>query len=185
MFQLKRINLILISILFIISCQPTDTVKSITIESKYSLTIPSFLNKTNILNENASLQYFHPLKEFYVIVIDESKSEFHQGIEEFNLANVYQSNFDGFTDLVLDNYKESISISNQLTIIDTIVNGIPAKITSFKGNVDGIDIFYDLGIYEGKTSYYQVLTWTLFSRKVKNIKAMNKILYSLSEPNTQ
>jgi hypothetical protein len=58
---------------------------------------------------------------------------------------------------------------------------MPAKLTTLSGTVEGIDVFYSIGIYEGKDSYYQVLAWTLKSKQYSYKTKMNKILYSLAE----
>jgi hypothetical protein len=58
---------------------------------------------------------------------------------------------------------------------------MPAKLTTLKGTAEGIDVFYSIGIYEGKERYYQVLAWRLSGKEYSYKSKMNKILYSLKE----
>lgn len=177
-----RKTLIFILTLFLFqSCASGDEEQLITVGNKYSLSIPSFLTKVNNLNDDASLQYQHAWKEFYVIAIDESKEEMQTVLIKNDLTELYKNNIVGYSKLILDNFKESLSNPYQSQIIDTTINNMPAKLTTLSGRVEGIDAFYSIGIYEGKDSYYQVLAWTLNRKKHSYKPKMNKILYSLAE----
>ncbi|MDM1085864.1 hypothetical protein [Myroides odoratimimus] len=174
------------SILFLIisllnSCKAKNEEQIVTVEDKYSLSIPSFLTKVTNLNSDASLQYQHVWKEFYIIVIDESKDEMKTVLEENNMTSFYHNDLDGYSKLLLDSFKGEISNVNQSVVLDTILNGLPAKLTTLTGRVEGIDVFYSIGFYEGKDRYYQVLSWTTSSNKYLYNSKMEKILYSLRE----
>lgn len=99
---MKKITIILSSILTLNSCEPSDEYQIVNIDDKYSLTIPSFLTKVNNLNDNASLQYQHGLKEFYVIVIDESKIELQNALEDYQLTEYFTNDVKGYSDLLLE-----------------------------------------------------------------------------------
>ena len=58
---------------------------------------------------------------------------------------------------------------------------MPARLTTLSGTVDGINAFYSIGIYEGEENYYQVLSWTLSSKKHTYQNKMKKVLYSFKE----
>lgn len=148
---------------------------------KYSLSIPAFLTKANNLNEDASLEYQHAWKEFYVIVIDEAKQEIHDVLEEYELTDEYENNIEGYSELVLDGIIESLEDPSHTDLLDVTINKMPAKLTTVKGTVEGMEIFYAIGIYEGVDTYYQVITWTLHSRRDRYKTRMNQILYTLSE----
>jgi uncharacterized protein YcfL len=177
-----RKNIVLILTLFLLqSCGSRNEEQLITVGNKYSLSIPSFLTSVNNLNDDASLQYQHAWKEFYVITIDESKEEVQNILIENNLTGLYKNNIEDYSKLILDGFKESLSTPYQSEMIDTIINKMPAKLTTLSGTVEGIDVFYSIGIYEGKDSYYQVLSWTLKNKQFSYESKMNKILYSLAE----
>ena len=106
---MKRLNILILTILFITSCQTGDTERLVTIENKYSILLPSFLVKASTtLNADASLQYLHTWKEFYVIVIDESKSEMQKALTDNNLTDKYSNDIKGYSDLLLNGFEQSI-----------------------------------------------------------------------------
>ena len=178
---MQRLNILFLTILFITSCQSGDTEKLVTIENKYSISIPSFLIKTNALNEDASLQYLNARKEFYVIVLDEPKSEMYKALVDNDLTDTYSNDLEGYSDLILDNYEQSISISHMSNIVDTFINNMPARLLTINGQVEGVDIFYSLAFIQGKERYYQIMVWTSSSKESEYKDKMNKILYSFKE----
>lgn len=178
---MRKTLLFILTILLLQSCSSSDEEQLVTVGNKYSLSIPGFLTKVSNLNDDASLQYQHAWKEFYVIAIDEPKQEMQKALDENNLTNIYSNDIDGYSKLMLDVFKESLSSPYQSELIDTTINHMPARLTTLSGTVEGIDAFYSIGIYEGKENYYQVLSWTLSSKKYNYQNKMNKILYSLKE----
>ena len=178
---MQRLNILFLTILFITSCQSGDTEKLVPVENKYSISIPSFLIKTNTLNEDASLQYLNAWKEFYVIVIDELKSEMLKALVDNDLTDEYSNDLKGYSDLILDNFELSISISHKSDIVDTFINNMPARLLTINGQAEGIDIFYSLAFIQGHERYYQIMTWTLSSKEHDYKDKMNKILYSFKE----
>jgi hypothetical protein len=178
---MRRTFIFILTIFLLQSCGSGDEEQLITVGNKYSLSIPSFLTKVNNLNDDASLQYQHAWKEFYVIAIDESKEEMQNALIENDLTDTYKNNIEGYSKLIMDVFKDGLSNPYQSELIDTTINKMPAKLTTLNGTVEGIDVFYSIGIYEGKDSYYQVLAWTLKSKQYSYKTKMNKILYSLAE----
>lgn len=177
----KILTLLLIAILTQ-SCADPNEVQTVSFSNMYSLTIPSFLTQVNNLNDEASLQYQHAFKEFYVITIDEPKDEMHSALTENNLIDLYPANLEGYTNLALETFKTSMTNHNQGTVTDTVINNMPAKFTSINGTVEGIDAYFVYGTYEGDHNYYQVMTWTLANRASTSRKLiMKNILSSLTE----
>jgi hypothetical protein len=64
---------------------------------------------------------------------------------------------------------------------NTKINGLNAKTQTFSGDVKGVNAFYEVALVEGKNHFYQILTWTLHSRKEEHHERMQKIIYSFSE----
>jgi len=179
---MKRLNILFLIILFMTACQSGDTEQLVTIGDKYSISLPSFLVKASTtLNEDASLQYLHTWKEFYVIVIDESKSEMQKALEDNNLTETYSNDIKGYSDLLLKGFEQSISISQKSEIKDTLVNNMPARILTINGTAEGINAFYSIAFIQCKERYYQVMAWTLSSKEYAYKDKMNKIMYSLKE----
>jgi hypothetical protein len=179
---MKKLTFIILTILFFTSCQSNETEQTVTTDNKYSISIPSFLVKSSTtLNEDASLQYLHTWKEFYVIVIDESKAEMQKALEDNNLTETYSNDIKGYSDLILKNFEQSISIYKRSEITDTLVNNMPARILTINGSVEGIDAYYSIAFIDGKKRYYQVMAWTLSNKESEYRDKMRKIMYSLKE----
>lgn len=177
--------LFLIFTFLLSSCSSQEGEQTINVEKRYSLEIPSFLSEVDNLHDEASLQYQNLFNEFYVIVIDESKEAFHNVLEENELNDTYSSDVDGYTKIVLDALVSSVVDVIQTDLIETNVNGMPARLTTIEGIVEDIPVFYAYGVYEGKDTYYQVITWTLSEKQSKYESKMDAILKSLKEFNTQ
>ena len=169
------------TILLLNSCQAGDEQQCVTIENKYSIAIPSFLTKANGLNDNASLQYQHVWKEFYIIVLDESKTDTQKALDDNNLTETYSNDIKGYSDLLLNGFEKGISGSQKSEIIDTLVNNMPARLLTITGRIEGIDAFYSLAFIQGKERYYQIMAWTLSSKEYEYKDKMNRIMYSLKE----
>ncbi len=178
---MKKITILLLTILSLTSCQSGDEQQTVTIENKYSVAIPSFLTKASGLNDDASLQYQHTWKEFYVIVIDESKTEMQKALDDNNLTEIYTNDIKGYSELLMNGFEEAISVSHKSEIIDTTINNMPARLLTVNGQAKGLDIFYSLAFIQGKERYYQIMAWTLSSKEYKYKDKMNRIMYSLKE----
>lgn len=179
---MKKINIFVLTILFITSCQSGDTERLVTIQNKYSILLPSFLVKASkTLNKDASLQYLHTWKEFYVIVIDESKYEIQKALENNNFTEKYSNELIAYSDIILKSFEQSISVSQKSDIKDTLVNNMPARILTINGRSAETNAFYSIAFIEGNERFYQVMVWTLSSKEFEYKDKMNKIMYSLKE----
>lgn len=165
-------KLIVLGLLFtiLISCNSNTEYQTVRVKNKYSLELPDFLSEVQNLNPEASLQYQNPLKEFYVIVLDEPKNYFTDaiGLEEYK--NILRTN--------LETSLESPTFSPSR---DTVINGLKTKLSSLSDKRDGIAIYYQFAYIESKTHFYQILTWTLENRKDKFSPDMDKIIASFKE----
>ena len=158
-----------------------DEQQTVTIENKYSVAIPSFLTKASGLNDYASLQYQHAWKEFYVIVIDESKAEMQKALDDNNLTETYTNDIKGYSELLMNGFEKAISVSHKSEIIDTTINNMPARLLTVSGRTEGIDAYYSLAFIQGKERYYQIMAWTLSNKEYEYKDKMNRIMYSLKE----
>ena len=156
-------------LLLLVSCNSNTATRTVKIKNKYSLELPSFLSEVQSLNPAASLQYQNPLKEFYVIVLDEPKTDF---------ANPDVINLEEYKNMLRANLEENLEHPSFSPIRDTVLNGLKAKLFSLSDKTDGIEIYYQFAYIESKTDFYQILTWTLENRKDKFSKDMDKIIAS-------
>lgn len=176
---MKKMTLLLLAAAALFSgCSVDD--KTITVEDRYTLTIPGTMTEVNV-NADASLQYADMIKNLFVIVIDESKSELHTIIEDNDLTDKYTTDLDGYVTLILSQIKDVFTDATQGPILETEINGLPARTTTLSGNTSGVDLYYYLSFVEGADNYYQVMTWTASNMESKNKSVMEKIAYSLVE----
>lgn len=103
-------------------------------------------------------------------------------LDENELYDIYPNNLGGYVKLVTENFKEGFSLSELPAVKDTKINGLAAKTMSFEGRVEGLPkIYYKMAFIEGRNRYYQVMTWTLATRKDKHEATMLKIIGSFKE----
>lgn len=167
----KSIVLGLLSLLFI-SCNSKTEYQTVKVKNKYSLEIPEFMSEAQTLNPEASLQYQNALREFYVIVLDEPKTQF---------PNQGAINLEEYKNIVLENMKMNLSEPKISPIEDTIINGLKAKLFSISDDTENIEIYYQFAYIESKSNFYQVMTWTLENKKDKFSNDMDKIIASFKE----
>lgn len=143
--------------------QNDDTVKTIVVKNKYSIDIPSFLSPTDKFGEDASLQYYSKMLDVSFQVIDESKREFIQTMEELKdeLPNIRKGNtiLDRMATLVLSNLFDDINkveIGNYQKIN---INGLEAVVlNAFQKRTFFKDALYgSFAFVEGKETLYQII----------------------------
>lgn len=174
----KIIALCLLMSLF--SCEESKEVETITVKNKYSIQLPAFLSKSTTLHEDATLQYENIFKELYVIIIEEPKLEFAELAE--NIGS--EPNLNGYYDILTSGLEETIEDVDFTDIKDTQINGLKAKTFAITGKVDDIEAYYKMAYVEGKTSFYQIVTWTGKSNKDDFSETMTKMLTSFKEIGT-
>lgn len=156
-------NLILLFLFssLIFSCSSKDEWQDVKVENRYSISLPSFLTTTDGLNDEASLQYMNGTREFYTIVIDESKAEFHEVIAANELDEAYTADLPGYAKLLIDNFTAASEVKSKSKTTEFEINGMPAIGIQIAAAFDGIDLFCAITYIEGKETYYQVFAWTL------------------------
>jgi len=180
---MKNLSLILGIFLLFFGCQQSgNKTQKVEINSKYSLDLPDFLSKTSGLNENASLQYQNLLKEFYIIVIDESSEEFYDAIKENQeYLDYYTEDFLGYSEFVYDLIVESLYSYESTEWKDLKINNLNARQIGISGKISGLDVYYHYTIIEGAKDYYQVLIWTLKDKLEEHKPYMDEIANSFKE----
>lgn len=172
---MKKIYFLFVTLLFL-SCSKEEEFKKIEVKN-YALQLPSYLSKTNDLNDDASLQYQNPFRELYIIVIDESKQEVEQAITLNELEDIYSNDFNGYVELLTASLESNIAFKNKKEK-DTVINSLEAKLLKFEGKIEDYDVFYEIAFVNGVTNYYQIMTWTLLNRKSDYEAVMDKMIYS-------
>lgn len=155
--------------------------KEVTIESGgYKINIPKHMSVSTELNDEAALQYANTSDELYIIIIDESKTEY---IKEYSDANLYDDKLTpekNYRMTQMEAMSEKMTVKGEPVVKKQTINGLDAEVVSFTGQVPGIDfdIFYKLAFIEGTKNIYMVMTWTLDSKKSSNEDEMNEMIKS-------
>ena len=164
--------------LFILS-SCNDTVETVKVDGKYTIDLPSYLNKADDLNKAASLQYKNEMREFYVLVFDEPREDFHKAVTAGGLD--YGPNLDGYSGLLADDITKASGLEVHPELKKKTINGLNARILEIEGKVKDLDIYWKIAYLEGKNRYYQILTWTTPSKKADNEEAMDAVIISFKE----
>jgi hypothetical protein len=150
------------------------------VENKYSVFIPEYLSKTTGLNQYTTFEYENIEKDFYVIIMDESKDGFSETVEK----NIYDvtPNINGYYEVVKNHFKNETNLKD-FKVFDEIfeLNNAEKKITFTMTGIDMTDnypVYYRYSIIESKTRYYQIMSWTNQKNAKKVISDMNNIINS-------
>src|SRR5688572_15741975 len=127
------------------------------VNDEYSIRIPNYMKKAVSLHEEASLQYQNVFKETYIIIIDESKSEY---IETFKDLGEYDTSVSVAANYRIVNQKylrENATVKNETKPTHEVINGLDAEMIEIEADVDGVDIYYTMCYIEGDEKMYQIL----------------------------
>jgi hypothetical protein len=149
----------------------------------YSMDIPTILNSTTDLNDEASLQYNNLYNEKYIIVIDEDKQEF---VDAFILIDEYDKSIsvvDNYANVQLAFMDESVTVSEESSLKSMKINGMDARVKAMDGMILGVheEVSYWIGYVEGAETMYTIQAMTLKSRKSSFEKEANDMINSLKE----
>lgn len=172
----KRISLAFLSLVLLACNTKIEPPKAVTINDLYSVEIPSNLAPLEALQENASLQYGNKFKEVYTVVIDEDKESFNKAADESGK----KGNLTTYAQETLTHYEGTRNF-NLIESSEETIHNLPAKIYEITAKVNGIDLYYYLGVVEGKAHYYRIINWTLEANKEAQRENMDKVLKSFKE----
>lgn len=134
----------------------------------YSVELPDYLTEAKDLNDAAEVQYENNIKEIYFILIRESKDE----------AVGYT--YDSYCDFVKDNFHDGAGNHVENTVLEKI-NGLLCCQFEVFGQINDIEIYYNVAVYEGKNDFYQLVGWTIKGRMVEYKTDLERIVKSLKE----
>ncbi len=137
-------------------------------DSKLSLNIPSHWNNIEGLNEAASFSVGNHFGEEYLIVIAEPKADF-------------DGDLTAYADLSASSMIDSIETPTTKDPLTVSINGLPAIQREFSGSIDRTKIAYLHTSIEGSEHYYQIVGWTLPSRKATAFKVIYDVINSAKE----
>lgn len=144
----------------------------------FTLYAPAYMEKSNDLNSEASLQLAYVEKvneevmELYTIVLVETKKE----IASYNLE--VELHALSYWELAVKSLEGSLTNYEVLTESPQVekINGNDAVRSEMYGELGEVSVRYKLAVIEGKKAFYQVLTWTIDDQLAYFTKDMDKML---------
>lgn len=153
---------LLVMLLSLSSCRYSDEPYNVTLNDRYQLEIPAYMNETTELNDDAYIQYQNKFRNRYLLVFQQQKDN---SLKDFADQRVQQ---------LLNKVKDSvISKSTALEI-----NGIQAHENVINAKVGEERIYYKLTFYEGVQNFYQLVIWTRDDKLAPFKQDMEKIANS-------
>ncbi|KAF2520167.1 hypothetical protein E0W68_02790 [Flavobacterium salilacus subsp. salilacus] len=178
----KNILITLLGALALLSCgQGKEKTQTVRVKQLYTIEIPDFLSEAKYLDKEASLQYQNLVKEVYIVVLDEPKEVLEKTIADNGLEDYYTLDINGYASLLTDSMEESVAFDSIPVLQPEKINGLNSQILNFTGKIEGVHIYWKLAYIEGRNNYYQVMTWTLASRKEEYQNIMDAMVNSFKE----
>jgi hypothetical protein len=149
-------KILIIALIFLFSCNQEPEL--ITIDNLYQIEIPfGMIPLTWIMdNEDASLQYGNIFSEKYLMIVNESKSDWINFTKESNYFEEYISSL---SEDMIDSFNIN---NNKHTLSDIYLNDSTAgKLFETNGNIEGISVIWNVIFIEGEDNLYQICFWTL------------------------
>ena len=153
------------------------------INNEYSMELPSFMDESSNLNDDASLQYQNIFKEIYVIVIDENKEEFKEVFLDLEQYDTSVSMVENYKNIQLSYLEEAVTVNSVSELESSIINGLPFEIVEVDAVSEGIEVAYNIAYVDGDEKVYMIMTWTEKSRNEKNKDLFQKIIKSFKVSN--
>ena len=149
----------------------TDQSRHVIVSSdgEYQIQVPTRWKQITNLHEKAGLQAADHLREMYIIVLSESKSDF----EEMSL--------DKHSQITIRKLIERVTSSETSGPTALVINGNPAVQYVVSGTIDNLKITYLHTTVETAKSFNQILAWTLRSRFDQNRAELQNVIQSFKE----
>jgi len=164
---MKKIVCITILTLSLASCSRVKWA-TVTVNDKYTMQLPDYLESGTFYPE-ASLQYKNEEREVYLVVLDESKSQFKEYGLDYDLTTYFK---------VAANKFDSTGKINPNKIR---IGQDSARTAEFTGTVGGNAVYYKMATIESKGNFYKMLIWMLMRDKEKYTADVDRILNSFRE----
>ncbi|NNC96339.1 MAG: hypothetical protein HKN92_12335 [Chitinophagales bacterium] len=151
----------------IASCKSGNELVTVSIDENYSLEIPSHMEKTDELREDAILQYRNRYRNCYVIAFKQSSDK---SLRDYQKEAVS----------VLTNYLDKPAITDSGI---TKLGELTAFYTGVFGKMEQEQIYYDHLTIKSPPHFYEVCVWTRGAdRRDRYGEELKKILFSF-KPN--
>ncbi len=155
----------------VVSCWSQADAATTTIvfwDGSYTIEKPASWNEMDDLSDEADVQMGNELREAYLVVLTESKSDFVDGFDLQSFSDLVRSSLTDGTDAYTETGPEVIQI-----------NGMPAIRYEIDGEIDNLRLKYWHVCIDTGEDYHQVLAWSLPSRFERNAADFAQALMSI------
>ncbi|HEX8516705.1 MAG TPA: hypothetical protein VF868_10935 [Bacteroidia bacterium] len=156
------------------ACKQETAFKEVKVNNRYAISIPEYLQPCVDLHADASFQYQNTDKDIYAFVIDERKKTMVSYDLEYDI-DLY------FKNIASQPFHETIKNGNVSEPKKEKIGGNNALVSEITGSVDGIDVYYKMGVIETPYAFYQILTWTRADKKAEFGHDMESMIESFKE----
>ena len=178
---MSKLKFILPFLLLIAACtgvtnkdKPLKDMKAVLIKNQYQINVPNYLNPSeNILNPDASLMYSDKSREFYLMIIDELKTDKPETGERLGLKEYFERSTDNISSGLAE------PTNNQPEAIN--LNGLACMRMTIGGKYNTFTMIYKCYIIESPKFFYQIYCWTISDLLAQNELDMNRTLSSFRE----
>lgn len=137
-------------------------------DGKFQLTVPAGWEERPSLSGIATIKAANLYQEAYVIVIEESKTDF-----------TGEMTLDKFTEITRDAMLKKVTEGDSTPPLPVTINGIPGKQYALEGVLNNVKISYLVTAVETSSHFCQIVTWTLRSRIDQNQAVLLRVTNSL------
>lgn len=165
------------------------------IDSTGEIEVYASMNRSQgFKNKDAILSFSDPYKELYLLVMKEDVPAFASALENVEdmqkrLAKYYSAGLMPPDTALINIYGElttnasvkKLENGRDSLLSDRKLHGLQYKAYAITGSYKKIPLFYLKGIYKSTRHFYQVVVWTLGSRRNLYEGVMQKMIESLQE----
>jgi hypothetical protein len=156
-------GIISLAVLVFIIASPSPQTKFnvVTIENKFSISVPEYLTRTDSLDSSALLQFKNEKEQLFLIIYEKKDSA---SLESF---------FKKFS----DNFISKLENGNMINYYpEKINNSNNVLIGNIRGNVNDTKVFYKLAVIKIENTFYKLLFGVSENQRMDYEEEMDKII---------
>jgi hypothetical protein len=156
--------------------------KNVVKNATFKVSIPEFMDSSTKLNNDATLQFSNPKKEFYMILFCEDKENVKANLQFDTLSNITDSFAvrDAYFSYMVKHMREQPDFK-MFNESNKMIKKTNAKLASMNLSFKKNRIFYRVAAFETNTNLYQFFIWTMDKQKATYEPVMDSIINSLTE----
>lgn len=151
----------LIAFVFIFNSEPVKF-NSITVEGKFSISIPEYLSKTDSIDTSALLQYKNEKEQIFLLV--------------YEITDIANLSLKDFFKKTSDNFISKIGQATLVKYYPEQINNRDAFIGNIRGKVNETSAYYRIAVIESDMSFWEIIIGTNDVNKSRYDEDMNKII---------